>query len=151
MMEYYKMGKGPYYLFYRPYHLCHVEAIASVVEPIIDGRPLMQPEKGFQTDVYAYAKRDLKADEMLDGLGGYNCYGMIENCKSLNGRNRLPILLAENVKLKRDIRKDEMINFEDVVYDRKDYAFDLFFKTIEVSDALKQRNLRSRTTLKEIV
>jgi predicted homoserine dehydrogenase-like protein len=151
MLEYYKMGKGPYYLFYRPYHLCHVEAMASVVEPVFDGRALMQPEKGFQTDVYTYAKRDLKAQEMLDGLGGFNCYGMIENCKPLNGRNRLPILLAEGVKLKRDIRKDEMINFEDIVCDPKDYAFDLFFKTIEVSDVLKQRNLKSSTVLQSLL
>jgi predicted homoserine dehydrogenase-like protein len=151
MLEYYKMGKGPYYLFYRPYHLCHVEAMASVVEPIFDGRALMQPEKGFQTDVYTYAKRDLKAHEMLDGLGGYNCYGMIENCRPLNGRNRLPILLAEGVKLRRDIRKDEMINFEDIAYDPKDYAFDLFFKTIEVSDVLKQRSLKSSTVLQSLL
>jgi predicted homoserine dehydrogenase-like protein len=146
MLEYYKMGKGPYYLFYRPYHLCHVEAIASIVEPVLHGTALLQPVKGFQTDVYTYAKTDLKAGEILDGLGGYNCYGLIENCKPFNGRNRLPILLAENVILKRDVKKDEMINFEDVIYDTKDYAFELFFKTMEASEELKKRNFVQSVT-----
>jgi predicted homoserine dehydrogenase-like protein len=88
---------------------------------------------------------------MLDGLGGYNCYGLIENCKPLNGRNRLPILLAEHVKLKRDVRKDEMINFEDVIYDATDYAFDLFFKTIEVSETLKRKSMNVAASVAELV
>ena len=43
MMAYYKMGKGPLYLFYRPYHLCHVEAMKCVAEAALDGRSLLEP------------------------------------------------------------------------------------------------------------
>lgn len=143
MMEYYKMGKGPFYLFYRPYHLCHVEAIASIVQPVLDRKELLQPWAGFQTDVYAYAKKDLRAGETLDGLGGYTCYGMIENCTPPNGRNRLPILLAEGIKLKRDVAKDEMINFEDVSFDGDQFVFDLFRRAIEASNARKEARLES--------
>jgi predicted homoserine dehydrogenase-like protein len=143
MMEYYKMGKGPFYLFYRPYHLCHVEAVASIVQPFLEGTPLLQPKTGFVTDVYTYAKKDLKAGDMLDGLGGYTCYGMIENCAPPNGINRLPILLAEHVKLKRDVAKDEMINYEDIEYDRTDFTFDLAFKAQQASQELQEKRLES--------
>jgi predicted homoserine dehydrogenase-like protein len=142
MMEYYKMGKGPFYLFYRPYHLCHVEAIASIVEPFLSNKALMQPKAGFQTDVYTYAKTDLKKGDTLDGLGGYTCYGMIENWSKPNGVNRLPILLAENVKVKRDIKKDEMINFEDIEFDPNQLAFKIAAKASEASNKLKQKKIQ---------
>lgn len=147
MMEYYKMGKGPFYLFYRPYHLCHVEAMASIVQPYLEQTPLLQPKTGFQTDVYTYAKRDLKRGETLDGLGGYNCYGLIENCEKPNGTNRLPILLAEDVRLKRDIPKDGKINFEDIEFDPHDYHFDLAFKAVRASNRLKEKKLGLATSL----
>jgi len=124
MLQYYKMGEGPYYLFYRPYHLCHVEAIKSVVDAVTRRRPFLQPDKGFQTNVYAYAKRDLKRGDTLDGIGGYNCYGLIENCIDQTNRPGLPICLADNVVLNRDIRKDEKIYRDDVTVapDRADFV-----------------------------
>ena len=79
MLAYYKMGPGPLYLFYRPYHLCHVEAAACIAEAVLDGRSLLAPAFGLRTDVMAYAKRPLRAGEQLDGLGGYCVYGLIEN------------------------------------------------------------------------
>jgi predicted homoserine dehydrogenase-like protein len=146
MMEYYKMGKGPFYLFYRPYHLCHVEAMASIVEPFLDRKPLLQPRHGFVTDVYTYAKIDLKQGDILDGLGGYTCYGLIENCDGPGNKNRLPILLADNVKLKRDIKKDETINFNDIEFDGDDYSFKVAAMSLKVSDKLKLRSNRMLKT-----
>lgn len=109
MLSYYKMGHGPYYLFYRPYHLCHIEAMTTVAQAFIDGKPLMQPAFGFQTNVYAYAKRNLRERENLDGIGGYTCYGLIENCAQNEEHPGLPICLTEDVILKRDVAKDEKI------------------------------------------
>ena len=140
MMEYYKMGKGPFYLFYRPYHLCHVEAIASIVEPFLDRKPLLQPKLGFVTDVFTYAKQDLRSGDILDGLGGYTCYGLIENCDNTSGKTRLPVLLAENVRLKRDIRQDESINFDDIEYDSEDYAFKIAGLAVKASDKIRFRS-----------
>lgn len=139
MMDYYKMGKGPFYLFYRHCHLCHVEAMPSILEAALADAPLLQPWQGLKTNVYAYAKKDLKAGELLDGLGGHTCYGMIENCTPHNGTGRLPILLAENVRVTRDIPKDHMINFSDILYNTDDSAFDLYAKTLDVSNAIQQR------------
>jgi predicted homoserine dehydrogenase-like protein len=114
MLEYYKMGKGPFYLFYRPYHLCHVEAMRSVAEAVLDQRPLLQPTRGFRTNVIAYAKTDLHAGDSCDGIGGYTCYGMIENAPPDGTTDGLPICLAEDVVLARDIARDERITIEDL-------------------------------------
>ncbi|GIV57715.1 MAG: NAD(P)-dependent oxidoreductase [Rhodothermaceae bacterium] len=128
MMAYYKMGPGPYYVFYRPYHLCHVEAMDAIAAAYLDGRCLLQPRAGFRTDVYAYAKRDLQAGEVLDGIGGYTCYGLIENVAEQAAAPGLPMCLAEDVTLKRPVRKDEKILLADVAYDASRLDFDLYHR-----------------------
>jgi predicted homoserine dehydrogenase-like protein len=137
MMDYYKMGKGPFYLFYRPYHLCHVESMESVRDAVLDGKSLLQPSAGFQTNVYAYAKRDLKIGEKLDGLGGYACYGMIENCGK-KGDESLPICLANEVVLRRNISKDEKIYLSDIDFDPGRIDFDLYDKALRASSNFRR-------------
>ena len=117
MMQYYKMGDGPFYVFYRPYHLCHVEALRSVAEGVLDERSLLQPDRGYQTDVYAYAKRDLEAGETLDGIGGYCCYGLIENTDEQGDPPGVPICLVEGADVIRDVSKDEKLRASDVRID----------------------------------
>lgn len=117
MLQYYKMGDGPFYLFYRPYHLCHVEALQSVAEAVLDGFSLLRPDQGFQTNVYAYAKRALKAGETLDGIGGYCCYGLIENSDDQGETPGVPICLIEGAELTGDVSKDEKLRLSDVHLD----------------------------------
>jgi predicted homoserine dehydrogenase-like protein len=134
MMAYYKMGPGPYYLFYRPYHLCHIEAMSTVTNAVTRNTPLLQPNFGFHTNVYTYAKRDLSQGDILDGIGGYNCYGMIENCADQMARPGLPICLAENIVLNRNIRKDEKIYLDDVIIPPDRFDFTLHEKALRVSN-----------------
>jgi predicted homoserine dehydrogenase-like protein len=124
MLDYYKMGPGPFYVFYRPYHLCHVESLASIVRPALDGTSLLQPDHGFRTDVFAYAKRDLRAGEMLDGMGGHTCYGLIENVGN-RPHPGLEICLAHDLPVTRDIKAGEAILLDDVrvAPDREDFRF----------------------------
>ena len=132
MLSYYKMGSGPFYLFYRPYHLCHVEAIACIAEASLDGRSLLRPDWGLRTNVYAYAKRSLRKGERVDGIGGFTCYGLIDNSDVDQSRNGLPICLADDVTLKRDISKDRKIHLDDINYDPGRLDFDLYFKSLAV-------------------
>jgi predicted homoserine dehydrogenase-like protein len=125
------MGPGPFYLFYRPYHLCHFEFAATVAEVVINKRAVLKPDYGFRTNVYAYAKKDLNKGETLDGLGGFGCYGLIENCTGDKIKAGLPICLAENVKLKRDIPRDGKIYLEDIEYDENSDGFALFSKSVK--------------------
>jgi predicted homoserine dehydrogenase-like protein len=126
-----KMGPGPYYLFYRPYHLGHIESMRCVAEAALDRRALLQPAGGFQTNVYAYAKRDLNAGDILDGIGGYACYGLIENCHDQGDQPGLPICLADQVTLNKDIARDSKILLADVEFapDRLDFV--LYAKALE--------------------
>ena len=130
------MGPGPFYLFYRPYHLCHFEFAATVAEVVLNNRGVLKPDYGFKTNVYAYAKKDLKKGETLDGLGGYGCYGLIENCSENKFKAGLPICLAENVSLKREIPKDGKIFLEDIEYDATSDGFALFAKSLQAQTGI---------------
>lgn len=118
-----EVGKGPFYVFDRPYHLVHIEAMKCVAEAFLDRDALLQPTYGLKTNVYAYAKRDLRRGEKLDGIGGYTCYGLIENCSQNREHAGVPICLADDVALKHDVAKDEKIFMDDITYDanRLDY------------------------------
>ena len=95
-MEYYKMGAGPYYLFYRPYHLCHVETPNAIAEAVIRKRAVMRPGECRMTDVYAYAKRDLETGIMIKhGVGGDQFYGMVECCQDADAKGKVPLVLLE--------------------------------------------------------
>ncbi len=131
MLAYYKMGSGPYYLFYRPYHLCHVEAMRCIFEAVHKKESLLQPNYGFCANVFAYAKRPLQRGERLDGVGGYMCYGMIENCTRGEMPRGLPICLADDVILKRDVARDEKINWDDVEYDTQRADFVMYAKALQ--------------------
>ncbi len=133
MLRYYKMGNGPFYLFYRPYHLCHVEAITSIAKAFLDKRSFLQPTFGFRTNVYSYANRTLHKGEELDGIGGYTSYGLIENQARNDSNPGLPICLADKVRLKRDVAKDEKILLNDVGYDSTSFEFDLYSKALGCS------------------
>ena len=137
LLKYYKMGEGPFYLFYRPYHLCHVEAMECIANAYLDKVSLLKPDFGFTTNVFAYAKRDLKKGEKLDGLGSYTCYGLIDNYKDLDQDSGLPICISKDVTLKHDIKKDEKIFLADVQYDPERFDFDLYFKGVECSKRLR--------------
>lgn len=126
------MGPGPFYLFYRPYHLGHIEAMACVAEAYLDGSARLQPNYGMRTNVFAYAKKDLKQGDLVDGMGGYAAFGLIENMEDQAGNPGLPICIAEDLKLKRAVRKDERINLEDVAYDPRHPSFDLYFKATKI-------------------
>ncbi len=134
------LGDGPFYVFARPYHLCHVEAMGAIAEAVLDGEALLQPRHGFRTNIYAYAKKDLRKGEMLDGIGGYACYGLIENCSDNQETPGLPICLADDVKLVRDVPKDEKIAMADISYDASAPQFRLFEEALRASAALEPAN-----------
>jgi len=119
-LSYYKLGDGPFYLFYRPYHLCHLETTRAIALAALYGRPVMAPAQGRVADVYAFAKRDIAAGEVVPhGIGGDQAYGMIERCAVADPRGWLPITLLEaegedRARFKRAFSRDAPIGFADV-------------------------------------
>jgi len=115
-LELYKLGRGPYYCFYRPYHLCHFEVPSSVARAVEFGDPTLVPIGGPLVDVVAAAKRDLAEGEALDGLGHFMTYGLCENTEVVERESLLRIGLAEGCVLKRPIGKDAVLTVDDVEF-----------------------------------
>lgn len=110
----YKLGTGPLYLFYTPYHLCHFEVPLTVARAVLFNDAALAPIGKPMVSVVAAAKIDLKKGDTIDGLGGYMTYGLCENYEVSLEQNLLPIGLAEGCVLNKDISKDSVITFEDV-------------------------------------
>ncbi|MUH00039.1 NAD(P)-dependent oxidoreductase [Scytonema sp. UIC 10036] len=110
----YKLGEGPLYSFYTPYHLCHFEVPLSVARVVLFQDYILSPLGAPLVDVVTTAKIDLKAGETLDGIGYYMTYGQCENSNIVQEQNFLPIGLAEGCRLKRDISKDQVLTYDDV-------------------------------------
>ncbi len=113
-MKYYKMGTGPLYAFYTPYHLCHLEAPLTVARAVLFQDATVAPIAGPVADVITAAKHALKAGEVLDGIGGFTCYGLLENVEVCQAENLLPMGLSQGCRLKRDIPRDQVITYADV-------------------------------------
>jgi len=119
MMNYYKMGEGPYYLFTRPYHLCHYETPWTIRKVMKYKEPILVQNQRV-LEVGTRAKIDLEKGTVLDGIGGFHLYGMLESPSSL------PIGLSEGVVLTKNKKKDEPIEWDDVEFVKDDSLLDLW-------------------------
>jgi predicted homoserine dehydrogenase-like protein len=110
----YKLGEGPLYCFYTPYHLCHFEAPLTAARAVLFQDAAITPLEGPCVDVVAAAKIDLRAGTVVDGLGHYMTYGLAENSDTTYKERLLPIGLAEGCTLKHDVPKDAVLTMADV-------------------------------------
>jgi predicted homoserine dehydrogenase-like protein len=113
-LDLYKLGEGPLYTFYRPYHLCHFEVPSTIARAALFGDPTIAPLDRPRVDVVATAKRDLRAGEMIDGIGWYMTYGLAENSDVVEAEELLPMGLAEGCRLTRDLSRDQVLTYADV-------------------------------------
>lgn len=111
----YKLGEGPLYSFYTPYHLCHFEVPMSVARVVLLGDAVMQPLDGPpRVEVVATAKVDLQPGDIVDALGGYKAYGQCETYTQARAGRLLPMGLAEDCRLLRAVPKDQVLTYDDV-------------------------------------
>ena len=110
----YKLGEGPLYSFYTPYHLCHFEVPQTVARAVLFGDATIAPLGAPTVEVVTVAKRDLEAGETIDGLGGYDSYGVCERADVTAAEELLPIGVAEGCVLRRNVAKDEVLTYNDV-------------------------------------
>jgi predicted homoserine dehydrogenase-like protein len=106
---------------YRPTHMIGLELGISVASAALRKEATGAPT-GFRSDVIATAKKTMKAGEMLDGEGGYCVWGKQTPADRSLDEGLLPLGLAHNVKLKRDVATGEALKWADVDYDREDFA-----------------------------
>lgn len=112
-LNYYKLGEGPLYCFYTPYHLCHFEIPLTAARAVLFNDAALAAQ-GSYVDVVTAAKTNLKSGQILDGIGHYMTYGLCENADTSFREKLLPIGVAEGCLLKNDIEKDKVITYDDV-------------------------------------
>jgi predicted homoserine dehydrogenase-like protein len=113
-LKYLLMGDGPNYLLYRPYHLTSLETPISVARACLDGEPTMTAAGNLVSEVITVAKKDLKAGERIDRIGGYTVYGLIDTVEKARKESLLPIGLCEGAVIKNAMEKDRPITYNDV-------------------------------------
>jgi predicted homoserine dehydrogenase-like protein len=113
-LGYYKMGDGPFYVFYTPYHLPHLQIVSTIGRAAIHRDATVAPLGAPVCEVVTVAKRDLRAGDRLDGVGGFCGYGLIDNAPAARASGALPIGLSAGCVQRRDVAKDSVLTFEDV-------------------------------------
>jgi predicted homoserine dehydrogenase-like protein len=134
---------GKYAALYRPIHMIGLELGISIASAALRNEPTGAPT-GFRSDVVATAKRDLKASEMLDGEGGFCVWGKQTPADLSLKHELLPLGLAHNVKLKRDIAEGQPLRWSDVSYDPNDSAVKV---RREMEAAFGRRNVGAEPVL----
>jgi predicted homoserine dehydrogenase-like protein len=110
----YKLGEGPFYLFYTPYHLCHFEVPLTIARAVLFQDAALTPDGAPKVGVVATAKRDLAPGDVIDAIGGFDSYGEAENIETVVAENLLPMGLAGSCTVTRPIAKGQTLTFADV-------------------------------------
>jgi predicted homoserine dehydrogenase-like protein len=121
-LNYYKVtNKHPYYVFFRPYHLCHLETPRAIALAALYGKAVCTMRQGRVTDTFAYAKKDLKpGDKVQHAIGGNEVYGLIDEAKKADPANHVPqgVLAVEGQGqrpvIKSPVKKDQPITWDDI-------------------------------------
>jgi predicted homoserine dehydrogenase-like protein len=142
-LELYKLGEGPLYPFWIPYHLPHFETPNAIARVVLLGDNVAPPLAGPVVEVCAVAKRDLEAGEVLDEYGMYTTYGEAVNADEMSAGRYLPEGLVEGCRLRRDVSKDEVLTYDDVDLPRDRLADRL--------RAEQYRHFRGETWLEELL
>ena len=113
---------GRYFTLYKRWHLIGLEVGMSVASVALRGEAT-GVATGWNADVVATAKRDLKVGEMLDGEGGYTVWGKLLPAATSKRMGGLPLGMAHSVKVIRPVAKGQSLCWDDVQMDPNTGAF----------------------------
>jgi len=113
-LDLYKMGEGPLYPFFIPYHLVHFEVPSAIARVALFRDSVAKPLGGPVVEVCAVAKRDIGAGEVLDDYGMYMTYGEACNAAEMCDGHYLPEGLVEGCRVRRAVKKDAVLTYDDV-------------------------------------
>jgi len=113
-LAYLKIGEGPYYAFHQRYHNWFIDAPLSIARAAREGRPTITPAEKATCQVVAIAKRDLPAGAALDGIGGFDTYGLLIRAHRADNEKLLPLGLAAGAKMKRTVAAGRRLRLDDV-------------------------------------
>ena len=110
-MEDLKMGKGPYFTFFRPYHLTSLEVPLTCARVVLYGKADMVPMARPVAEVCAVAKKDLVVGDTLDQIGEYCYRAWIMEATEARNAGAIPCGLLAGAKVTVPIRKGDLITY----------------------------------------
>jgi predicted homoserine dehydrogenase-like protein len=119
------VGKGPYYAFFRPYHLTSLEVPLTAARIMLHGKPDMVPLPRPVAEVCAVAKRDLAAGETFDAIGE-TCYrSWTMTVAEARAQKAVPVGLLEGGKVLKPVKKGELLTAHNAAPDRATRLYEL--------------------------
>jgi predicted homoserine dehydrogenase-like protein len=119
--SYLKLGDGPFYVLHRPEVLVHYAAPRSI-RRAAEGQATVAPRGAPIAETIAFAKRDLVAGQRLDGVGGFDTYGLIVPATDATRNSLLPVGLAQYARTCHPIFKDQPIRYADIQLEEDNLA-----------------------------
>ena len=126
-IQYLKVGDGPNYLLYRPYHLCSMETPITVAQTVLYHQSTIAPLQGKPySETITIAKKDLSAGDLLDGIGGHSVYGSFERYEIAKSEGCVPIgIISPKTKVIKDIKKGEAVTYAHLEFDENSSVYRL--------------------------
>ncbi|HRW49385.1 MAG TPA: SAF domain-containing protein [Caldilinea sp.] len=123
-LKFYAMGDGPYYTLYRPFHLCSIETPQAVAEAVIYGEAVLKPQR-MVAELVSVAKRDLKAGQKVDGIGGYDFFSRIYTAEEAGALHGIPMGLTPGGRVTKDIGRGELLTADNFAPDTTQLVYKL--------------------------
>lgn len=123
-MKFITYADGPYYLLFRPYHLCDLETPQSIAEAVLLNEVTVTNER-MNAEVCTIAKRNIKAGEKVKGIGSADIFGKIYSYKEARQLDAIPLGIAENGVALTDIGKGSLITGQQFRPDQSTYIYKL--------------------------
>ncbi|MEA4908902.1 MAG: SAF domain-containing protein [Anaerolineaceae bacterium] len=118
-------GHGGYWALYRPYHLANLETPISIARAVVYNEATISTLRPPVAETIAMAKRDLRAGEKIDALGGYTVYGMIERAEVAEQEGLVPLGVVVGATLTRDVPQGQALQYSDLELDESQWIFHL--------------------------
>jgi predicted homoserine dehydrogenase-like protein len=123
-MKFITLADGPYYLHFRPYHLCDLETPQSIAEAVLLGEVTVTAS-AMHAEVVCTAKRNLNPGERLGGIGGTDWYGKIMTYPDARSQKAVPIGIGANAVVRNPIQRGSIITENDVILDDSTFVYKL--------------------------
>lgn len=114
-----------YWVLYRPYHLANLEAPITVAHVVLDGEATLATQHPPVAETVAYAKRDLYPGEIIDALGGYTVYGMIERAEVAKSNGQVPLGIAIGGTVVKPVRAHHPIHYDEIALNTEQMIYKL--------------------------
>ena len=113
-LEYMKIGKGPFYVLERPFHLCYMEVPKTLLNVLeVPSRYAFNNGAHPTVQVMAVPKHDIaKGAYVQKGIGSFDFRG--EAVPIAAYPSGVPIPLLNEATFKRPVREGEIVTFDDV-------------------------------------